>query len=151
MPVNYVMDVNRRLVVTRACGSLRREDMCAYYDALRNDPTFERDFSEACDFSDVATVELTGSEIRKLAKNDTFAPDARRAILATRPVVYGVARMLASYREAFGAGHAMRVFRDLAAAWDWLHVPCARGAEHSAADWRRCWGCLLELAAEMRS
>jgi len=120
MPASFVVDADRRLVSSRAWGVLVDADLFGTQDGVRAHPSFEPHFSQIYDFSDVTEMRLTGDAVLNLGRSSPFAVDARRAIIVTSDVAFGMARMygLASNR----ASDSFRIFRDHASALSWLGI-----------------------------
>jgi hypothetical protein len=76
------------------------------------------DFRQLYDFSEVTDVQVTQDSLWGLAGNSPFLQGARRAIVVTSDVVFGVVRMyqLMSGRES----DTFRISRDRASALVWL-------------------------------
>ncbi len=123
MPVLSLVDPPRRLVVSRAFGVLRDDDLYAHHDALRSDPDFEPTFRQLYDFRDVERVEVTSEAVDALANQSPFGAGSRRAFVVASDLAFGLARMYQAMVEP--QGHVLRVFRDFAAACEWLGVDAA--------------------------
>ena len=124
MSVFYKIDKERRLVMSTGSGAFTLVDALAHQQRLANDPDFDPSFSQLVDLTHVTSVDVTASDIRKLAQANLFSRGSRRAILATSDVAFGLARMFEALRESAGED-GIQVFRDLNEALDWLF---ARGA-----------------------
>lgn len=118
MPAAYRIDRERGLVLSRAWGALRDDDIRRHYTELAADPAFDPSFRQLVDLLEVTAVELTGACIAEIAKRRDFGPGARRAYVAATDVAYGVARMLEAYAESVGG--EVEVFRDPGSAERWL-------------------------------
>lgn len=118
MPAAYRIDPERGLVLSRAWGTLRDDDIRRHYTELAADPAFDPSFRQLVDVREVTAVDLTSACIAEIAKRNDFRPGARRAYVAPTDVAYGTARMLEAYAESVGG--QVEVFRDLASAEQWL-------------------------------
>lgn len=118
MPAEFEIDLEHRLVRSRAWGVLVDADLAATQQALRTAPGFEPDFCQLYDFREVTQIKLTAPFLRRLAKQSPFARDARRAVVVSSDVAFGMARMyeLAGNRDP----NRFRIFRTCEEAIDWL-------------------------------
>jgi hypothetical protein len=119
MPAFYKIDKDRRVVITTASGVVSIADGLAHQNKLLNDPDFDPSFSQLMDFTQATQVDLSGEDVRRLAKQNIFSPDSRRAILAPSDSVYGLGRMFEILREMTGE-RGIRVFRNLDEALEWV-------------------------------
>jgi hypothetical protein len=122
MPCSYVIDKERRLVITNASGRVTFAEGKAHQDRLRSDPDFSETFDQLLDATEATTIEITTEQIRELARRPIFSSSSRRAFVATQPVVFGIGRMLQAHLEIakmVEAGQA-QVFYDRTAALKWL-------------------------------
>jgi hypothetical protein len=117
MPADYRIDRSERVIYSRAWGVLTDQELAANRAALYADPDFEPDLAQLYDFTDVTEVQITSPALRELASTTRFSPDARRAVVVSTDVAFGMARMysIVSGREGF-----IQVFRDRASAVQWL-------------------------------
>jgi hypothetical protein len=119
MPAFYKIDKERRVVLTTASGVVGIADGLAHQNKLLSDPDFDPSFSQLMDFTQATQVDLSGEDVRRLAKQNIFSPDSRRAILAPSDSVYGLGRMFEILREMTGE-RGIRVFRNLDEALEWI-------------------------------
>jgi len=94
VPVDYEIDTEQDVVVTRGHGRLTDDDLLGVQQRLRADPAFRPDMNELCDLRDVSEVEVTSRGLRLLAARNHFGAGSRRAFVVERPVLFGIARML---------------------------------------------------------
>ena len=121
MAAFYRIDKQSNLVVIHAEGVLTRRNFEEVRLQMMNDLDFDPQFSMLADCSAVTHVDLTAGEIRVLADTSPFDLTARRAIVARRDVVYGLARMFEIVRSLRGDQH-IRVFRNCNEALAWLFL-----------------------------
>jgi len=115
MPADHRIDLNDRIVYSRAWGILSDEDLLS--NNVAADPAFAPDLRQLYDLTDVTEIAVTAAGLRALAATSRFAPTARRAIVVSSDVVFGMSRM---YAIISGHEEWVRVFRDRAAALAWL-------------------------------
>ena len=90
----YVVDVDRRLVVVRFAKKVTVSDIERYTNLLRANPEFQPTFSEIADMSEAVELDLQADEFLKLADEiDPFSPEAKRAFVAKTSVQHHAARM----------------------------------------------------------
>jgi hypothetical protein len=124
MPATFSIDVQNKMVHSKATGVLNRADLQAYMDQLSGHPDFRPEFNQIADFRQVRDIALSNDEIRELAGRRIFAPKSRRAFLVADQLVFGLARMFATLRE-IGGEQGIRVFTDAKEARSWVSPPDA--------------------------
>jgi hypothetical protein len=118
MPVHYLIDVDRHLVRTSITGILTPEDLVTHIAELRADPSFNPQFSEIVDASQVEDVPLGYEDLKRLTPMDPFSTSSRRAfVIPTRNVAFGVARM---YQLLQNEDPRIRIFQTEEDAARWL-------------------------------
>ena len=123
MPVDYAIHAERQLVHSRAWGDVTDAELLDHQRRLALDPAFDSEFSQMLDFLGVTGVKaITADGIRDVAQRQLYGPRSRRAIVAAHPVIFGLARMFASYRDVARAEEQIRVFKRLEEAWTWLGI-----------------------------
>jgi hypothetical protein len=121
MPITYVIDEERRLVVTTGSGVLTAAEIRAHEVRLKTNARFDPTFYELVDVTLVTKAPISADELRLLASAQVFSPKSRRAIIANRPVTFGLARMFEILREISGTEvETIHVFEDRASAMRWL-------------------------------
>jgi hypothetical protein len=120
LPCRYFIDKERRLVISTGWDDVTAEEMQAHQDQLLNDPDLNPEFNQIIDARKVTAVEASSQEIRRLARRNPFSTTSRRAVVATLPAVFGVARMLSSYHELSQKPSQIYCFYDLPSALRWL-------------------------------
>jgi hypothetical protein len=117
VPASYKIDKDRRLVLTSGTDVLTTEDILMHMDQLTSDPDFSPDFFQLVDFTQVTSVRITSKEIRHLAERNIFSPNARRAVVVSNDLQFGLTRMFEIHRNLNGE-NGIHVFRTLAEAID---------------------------------
>lgn len=118
MPASYRIDAERRIIFSKAQGTLTADDLLEHHRRLTSDPGFDRTFNQLWDFSAVEVDDVPTETIRMLARQRSFDAGARRAMVGSTDVQYGLLRMFEIQKE--GAAEEIRVFRDLGEARAWL-------------------------------
>jgi hypothetical protein len=93
MPAGYTIDLERSLVLSRGWGVLTDRELLAHVRALTADPRFAQNFCQLGDLRDVTDVQITAATIREMVRLNPFWAGARRALVVTSDVVFGMARM----------------------------------------------------------
>jgi hypothetical protein len=117
---SYSIDRPRRLVRSRAWGVLSNDDLRQHYYRIMADPAFKPDFRQLADLRDVEQFTIDVPEIRAAANVQVFDAGTRRAFVAPDDVGFGLSRMFSAYADMIGQN--VCIFRDLAAAEEWLGV-----------------------------
>lgn len=125
MPADYKIVPRHALVLSYAWGELGDEDLRRHYAALATDPAFDGAYRQLGDLREVTCASVSATTVAEVARSDPFQPSSLRALVAPNPAVFGVARMYASYAEA--EDKPLRVFREMAAAEEWLALPPGTG------------------------
>ncbi len=120
MPCQYVIDKARRLVITTGWDRVTFAEAKALQDGLMSDPQFDSSFHQLIDGSAVTSMEMSPDEIRMIGSRRFFSPTSRRAVVATRPAVFGIARMMQAFHESGKADAEVSVFYDRQSALEWL-------------------------------
>jgi hypothetical protein len=119
MPASYKIDRERRLVTTTGWGVLSLADALVHQEQLLKDPSFDPNFSQLLDVSEVTKFDFGVADVRVLAERGIFSPHSRRAFLVTTALAYGYGRMFEMLRDSMGEP-GIRVFRDRGEALDWI-------------------------------
>jgi len=125
MPFVYEIDRHRRIVFTRAIGTLARQDFFDYQKEVWSSPE-HRYFDECVDLSAAGSIEgATEDNMTALAElavdTDDPARPSKLAIIAVENLHFGLARMYETYR-GLHPKHARKVavFRTRDEALRWL-------------------------------
>jgi len=110
-------------VVLRASGVILDEDSTAANEELYASPLFPNMKYSIIDFSRIEKFGLSSERVRLTAERDQIAaetnPDMKIAVIASTPLVRGMANMYAIYHELRGGGWTSKIFEceDDARAW----------------------------------
>lgn len=119
MPFTYRIDLEKRRVYSTGSGEFSRRDVNLLRAQLLQDPDFDPTFSQLADFRQLDSGEISPAEVIELAKVNVFSAKARRAIVADRPLTFGMARVFAAHRVSRGEP-GIRVFHTVREAVAWL-------------------------------
>jgi hypothetical protein len=123
MPFNSVINVSRHLVMTTATGEVTGDEGLACCLELKARTDFDPAFNQLLDFTQATRFDATTGQIRQIAAQPLFSSASRRAIVATDPAIFGVARMFEAYRSISNVGERIMVFSDMREALVWLDAP----------------------------
>ena len=132
MAIDFLIDVQHRVVFTVAIDAFSIADAIDHMNRLRADARYSPLFNQLADFRDVTDVQLSGLDVRTFAKEAIFSKGSRRALVITTPVAYGLARMFLTLRELAGEEY-LSVVRTMADAADWVGVDLAFAEQECAA------------------
>lgn len=118
MGVRYTIDRAARLVRGYVHGVLTNEDLRDQVARMMADQALRRDYRQLVDLGGITDAQVDEVEIRAAASAHVFDAGSQRAFVASNDVARSFATMFAIYAEEFG--HQIRIFRDLAAAEEWL-------------------------------
>jgi hypothetical protein len=118
VPASYRIDKARGIVLTRYEGRLSDHDVLGLQRRLAADPEFVPALRQLIDMREIEELEITSEGIQRLAQGNPFGTGSRRAGVASKDDVYGVARMFEMMRQE--KGDELRIFRSLDDALDWL-------------------------------
>ena len=124
MPASYSIDREQQAIFSRASGTLTDEELRDHQRRVLADPDFDPRLRQLWDLRQVSAAEVSTATLRDLAAATSYAPDTKRAVVAPRDVIYGLARMFQTLHEH--AGEDFRVFRSVEEARDWLELPPGR-------------------------
>ncbi len=117
MPADYVIDTQRRTVFSSATGISNTAEIMEHQRKLLADPAFVPDFNQLFDLRDLQSHTATTSDLQLMAQQEVFGPGSRRAIVVSKDVHYGMARMFEMMRQG---PEKIAVFRDIDEARRWL-------------------------------
>lgn len=120
MPCTYVIDREKRLVISSAWDRITFAEVRDHQDQLKADPAFNANFNQLVDALAVTTIDATLDEVKRVATVRIFSSSSRRAFVAGSPEVFGVGRLMGAH---FGMGRApqqVNIFYDLPSALKWL-------------------------------
>jgi ribonucleotide monophosphatase NagD (HAD superfamily) len=121
MPVHYLLDKERQLVITTGSGRVTFAEARAHQEKLKNDPDFQPQFGQLLDLTAVTGLDLSNQEAQSLARTSPFfATSSRRAWVAPSPFLFGMGRLIGAYREMAGGEEQFRVFYNHKEALKWL-------------------------------
>lgn len=121
MPVKYVIDKERRPVISTAWGRVTFAEARAHQERLRGDPDFHPEFNQFLDATAVTALDISSEEAKTIGRNSPhFSASSRRAWVAASALLFGMGRMIGIYREMAGGAEQFRVFNDREQALKWL-------------------------------
>lgn len=118
MPLTFVIDHENRLICSKGWGVLTEADMADAKQRLREQTEFDPMYREFCDFTGVTDFQLTAKQVQAFARTSPFAQQARRAVVVSSDVVFGMVRMYGLVGDRDPENH--RIFRDFPSALRWF-------------------------------
>jgi len=98
------------------------KEIKARQDQTKTDPNFNPEFNQIVDLREVTGFDMTSAQASSLARRMVFSSTSKRAFVASRPAVFGVARMWEILSELEDNPSEIRVFYDLPSALEWLKL-----------------------------
>jgi hypothetical protein len=120
MPYATSFYLDRRLMVTRAWGHITVDDVRAFRQEIVARPGFNPTWAHIFDAREAVDFDLSNEEIRQIAETSRLAPSARRAMVATDPVIFDRFRTYGTLFQLHVDGSAVGVFKTLNDAIDWV-------------------------------
>lgn len=105
-------------------------ELLAHVHTLTADPRFVRNFRQLADLRDVTDVQITPSCIREMVRLNPYGAGARRAVVVTNDVVFGMARMYQILSDE--SPDELQIFRKMDDALQWLWISEAKAELLSA-------------------
>jgi len=124
MPGGYIIDEEREMVLTRGWSTMCGDDILMHAHHLGADRRFVPRYRQLADLRAVTHVDVSENAVWVLANDSPFGPGARRAIVVSSNVAFGLARMFETLRD--GCGDQILVSRDIDEAIRWLEMDDAR-------------------------
>jgi hypothetical protein len=121
MPFNSVIDTERRLIVSTGTDVVTGDEGLACCRQLKNRPDFNPAFNQLLDLTSATRFDATQDQLRRIANESLLSPGSRRAVVATNPTIFGLARMFQSYRSLSQVSENVMVFNRLDQAVAWLN------------------------------
>lgn len=120
MSLSYVVYKDLGLVVSTGSDCLSWSEIKACQDLTKTDFDFNPEFNQIVDLRAVTTFCMTTEQARLLAQRMIFSVKSKRALVAPRPAVFGMARMWEIFTELSDHPSQVKVFSDLSAGLQWL-------------------------------
>jgi hypothetical protein len=120
MPIRYKIERDRRLVISTGWDTLTFDEIMVHREQMTHDPDFDPAFNQLADVSAVADLEVSIDEAKELASRNLFSRKSKRAFVATKPVIFGMLRLMEVYHEISVAPEQVAIFHDRDEAMKWL-------------------------------
>ncbi len=118
MPIISQNDSSLGVVFSTFQGVVTKEDILAQVEMFRTDPAFQPSFNHLIDTRGTTRFDVSTDGLRAVSMHSAFNEKSRRAVVAEKDEMFGMARMYEVFRE--DAPDQMTVFRDMAEARRWL-------------------------------
>src|SRR5262249_12506748 len=113
MPFDSVIDTRRKLIVTTGTGVITGEEGFACCTQLKQRSDFNPAFNQLLDLTLATRFDATRDQLQRIANESLLSSNSRRAIVATNPTVFGLARMFQSYRGLSQVSEHVMVFSEI--------------------------------------
>lgn len=133
MPCSYWIDASRNTVFSRGWGVFTDEELLAHATTLRADARFAPSFRQITDFRDLDGLHVTAEGVTRLARDNPFPRDARRAVVVASEAVYGMCRMFEVRMDVDPTQFA--IFRAIEPAFEWIGLDPGTPWPTRVADW----------------
>ena len=127
VPCRYVIDKERRLVISTGWDRLTFAQAKAHDDQLWSDPDFNPGFNQLIDTTAITTLDISADEARALARRPLFSFDSRRAFVATNTAIFGMGRLVGTHDQMMRQQPEAGIFHDRDAALKWLGLDSLPG------------------------
>jgi hypothetical protein len=120
MPLTYVIDKSRRIVISTGSGILTGSEALEHRKMLREDPDFDPSFCQLIDLTAITSMSMDAQVVRQMGAVNIFNPESRRAAVASSDLAVGLMRMITTYGDISGQYRRTRLFRERDEALEWL-------------------------------
>jgi hypothetical protein len=120
MPCSYRIDKERRLVIGVGTGTVTKEDIILYLRSMQNDDAFDSHYDKIEDTRNVTELKVNNVDLQEISQIIILDKSARRALVASRDLLFGVSRMFEAYRGSEQEGN-FGVFRNKDEALQWIN------------------------------
>ncbi|HEX9750150.1 MAG TPA: hypothetical protein VGB22_02500 [candidate division Zixibacteria bacterium] len=93
MPWSYEVDTTQGIAYSVASGAITDGDLVAHQRSLTDDPDFHPNMLQLLDFRSTTEVKVTTQGVRAVIAGNPWSEGAKRALVAPKDLVYGMARM----------------------------------------------------------
>lgn len=123
MTLDTIIDTNINIVIHTAYGKFGPDDVKHILDGLISHPDFKKDMNVVWDFRQVADINFTVDELRKIvAHTEGYlahrSPGYKLAMVSDDDLIFGLARMFMAYCEHLPI--KITILRTLEAAMEWV-------------------------------
>lgn len=120
MPIISQIDSSLGVIFSKFQGVVTKEDISGQVERFHTDPVFQPSFNHLIDMRGAARFGLSSEDMREVSMHSIFNEKSRRAIVAEKDEMFGVARMYEMLREGHEKPDQVRVFRNMTDARRWL-------------------------------
>ena len=120
MPINSQIDSSLGVIFSTFRGVVTKEDISGQVEGFKTDPAFQPSFNHLIDTRGTTRFDLSSQGMRLVSMHSIFNEKSRRAIVAEKKEIFGIARMYQLLREVNNKPDRVQVFRTMAEARRWL-------------------------------
>ncbi len=100
MPVEFTIDVARKLVISTCSGEIKESDLSEVPSRIKVHPDFDPSFSEIVDFSGATSVSISTSVLQTRAHQENiYSASSMHVVIVPQPHLFGLVRMYQVYAE----------------------------------------------------
>ena len=123
MPMTYRIDLDANLLFVVMSGVLTQDERMQTMLAWINDPAFRPGLDTFCDLTESeSTPDLAALReiVATISEHSPRIGPKKVAVLTSRPITFGVARVFEALAEVEDTPLQVKVFNARTAAWAWL-------------------------------
>ena len=120
MPCRYVIDAEHGLVISTAWDRVTFAEVDAHQDRLVSDPSFNPDFKQLVDATQVTNLDISIDEAKAIFSRKTFSTASRCAFLGRGLIILGMGRLIEAQAALAKGRETVRVFSNRQKALKWL-------------------------------
>jgi len=120
MPCRYVIDREHSLVISTAWDRITFAEVDAHQDRLASDPSFNPDFMQLVDATQVTHLDISIDEAKAIFGRKTFSTASRCAFLGKGLIILGMGRLIEAQAALSAGRETVRVFSNREKALKWL-------------------------------
>ncbi len=120
MPIISQIDSLLGVIFSTFQGVVTKDDILAELHSFTVDSAFQPSFDHLVDIRGTTRLDLSSDDVRTVSLHSTFNEKSRRAIVAEKREIFGLARMYQILRETHEKPDEVQIFRDMGEARRWL-------------------------------
>jgi len=120
MPVESTINSSERLVLTRSWDVVTFEEVVAHQNGLLANQEFNPDYDQLGVHLDAESLAGTAQQWASIARLKVFSATSFRAHVASKDVIFGLLRLMATHHELEHQDENVVTFRDEESARKWL-------------------------------
>lgn len=122
MPIRFTIHPTKNLILTQAFGEICAEDLFEYFAGLHSHRDFHPRLDEIFDVTEANGINISGEDLKQFSSATsvftTKGESVKIGVVASSDLEFALSRMY----EMLQSGNDIRVFRERAAAEEWVGV-----------------------------